>query len=216
MQPSDWQARWREGKTAFHEGATNAFLVEHADRLGSPKRVFVPLCGKTRDMAFFASRGAEVVGVDVSELAAEQFFAESSLVAERSRSGPFEQYAADGVKILVGDVFAVDPSSLGRFDAVYDRAALVALDPEVRARYVSLLGSLLAPGSKLLLVNFDYDQSKMAGPPFAVSDATVLELFAASFDCEKLGERDVTEERPRFREAGADRVSESAWLLSRR
>lgn len=216
MEPSDWQARWREGKTAFHEGAPNAFLVSHADRLGAPKRVFVPLCGKARDMAFLASRGAEVVGVDVSELAAEQFFAESSIVAERSKSAPFDVWAAEGVKILVGDVFAVDPSSVGAFDAIYDRAALVALDPEVRSRYVALLASLLAPDGKLLLVTFDYDQSKMAGPPFAVSDATVLELFAAGFECEKLGERDVTDERPRFREAGADRVSESAWLLSKR
>jgi thiopurine S-methyltransferase len=216
MEPSDWQARWREGKTGFHEGAPNAFLVEHADRLGSPKRVFVPLCGKTRDMAFLASRGAEVVGVDVSELAAEQFFAESSLVAERSKSGPFEAFAAGGVTILVGDVFAVDPSSVGLFDAIYDRAALVALDPAERARYASLLASLLGPGSKLLLVNFDYDQTKMAGPPYAVSDATVLELFGGEFECSKLGERDVTDERPRFREAGVDRISESAWLLSRK
>jgi thiopurine S-methyltransferase len=216
MQPSDWQARWREGRIGFHETAPNPLLVEHVGKLGAPRRVFVPLCGKSRDMAFLAGRGAHVIGVEVSELAAEQFFAESSIVPERSRVGAFEIHAGAGVEIHVGDVFDVDPAALEDVDAIYDRAALVALSPEVRVRYANLLASLLAPGSKMLLVTFDYDQSKMAGPPFAVPDALVLELFGERFSAEKLGERDVTDERPRFREAGADRVSEAAWLLSRK
>ncbi|MGZ3424172.1 MAG: thiopurine S-methyltransferase [Polyangiales bacterium] len=216
MQPSDWQARWREGKIGFHEAAPNPLLVEHVERLGSPRRVFVPLCGKSRDMAFFASRGARVIGADVSELAAEQFFAESSLVPERSQVGPFEVHAAGGIEFFVGDVFALDAARVGEIDAIYDRAALVALTPTDQTRYASLLASLLPSGGKMLLVTFEYDQSKMGGPPFAVSDARVAELFAADFALEKLGERDVTDERPRFREAGIDRVSESAWLLSRK
>jgi thiopurine S-methyltransferase len=217
MDPEAWRARWREGTIGFHEAATNTFLTAHADRLGSPGRVFVPLCGKSRDMAYLASLGHSVVGVDVSEIAAPAFFAESGLEPVRSRRGPFEAFSAGGVEILVGDVFLADRALLGPFDAIYDRAALVALTPGEQApRYAAHLASLLREGGRMLLVTFDYDQSKMEGPPFAVSPGRVRDLFGGTFEIEHLADRDVTDERPRFREAGADRVTESAWLLVRR
>lgn len=207
-----WLERWREGRTAFHEGAPNALLTNHAPLLGaSPRRVFVPLCGKTRDMAYLASLGHEVVGVELSPLAAEAFFADSKVTPQRATRGKFEAFSAEGITILVGDVFDTSEETLGRIDSVYDRAALVALPPEMQERYAAHVLALLAPSAPILLVTFDYDTTKMQGPPFAIPPERVSALFDARCTIERLGTRDVGDERPTFRAAGA---TETAWHLT--
>lgn len=214
MDAEFWHLRWQQGQIGFHEGAPNAFLVDHADRLGPPpRRIFVPLCGKTRDMAWLAGRGHRVVGVELSPIAAEAFFSESGCTPTRTKEGAFERFAAGSIEILVGDVFDLDAAVLGPVDAAYDRAALVALPEALRARYAAKLVELLPERAPILLVAFDYDQSKMQGPPFAIPEATVRALFGETCTIDTLASRDVTDERPRFREAGADRVTETAFLL---
>lgn len=212
MDPDFWLSRWREGRTAFHEGAPNALLTDHGARLGrSPKRVLVPLCGKTRDLAYLASLGHEVIGIELSPIAGEGFFTDSGLTPERSRRGPFEAFSAGGVTILVGDFFDTTPELLGPLDAAYDRAALVALPPALQERYARHVLSLLPTGAPILLVTFDYDTSKMQGPPFAIPSERVEALFGDRCTIEHLAERDVGDERPNFRAAGA---RELAWQLS--
>ena len=211
MGPEDWLQRWREGKIGFHEAAPNGFLVAHAARLAGT--VFLPLCGKSRDMAHLASLGHRIVGAELSGIAAEAFFSESSITPERSTRGGFEVLSAGGVSIFVGDVFALTSDLIGPIDTAYDRAALVAVAPDEQARYAAHLASL-GPRT-ILLVTFDYDQTKMEGPPFSVSDARARELFSRWYSCERLDARDVTDERPRFREAGIDRVTETLLLLQR-
>jgi thiopurine S-methyltransferase len=208
-----WLARWNEGKIGFHEGVPNTLLTTYGARLGAaPRRVFVPLCGKTRDMAYLASLGHEVVGVELSRLAAEQFFAESGATPERSTRGPFEVFTAGAITILVGDVFDTSEGTLGPIDAAYDRAALVALPPpDVQARYAAHVVGLLPKSAPILLVTFNYDTSKMQGPPFAIPAERVAALFDARCTIEKLATRDVGDERPTFRAAGA---VETAWQLT--
>jgi thiopurine S-methyltransferase len=211
MDPDFWLARWREGKTAFHEAEPNTFLTSHAALLGAPKkRVFVPLCGKSRDLAHLASLGHEVIGVELSPLAGEAFFAESRITPERARRGPFESFSSRGVTILVGDVFDATKELLGPLDAAYDRAAIVALPPEMQQRYADHVVSLLPAGAPILLVTFDYDTSKMEGPPFSVPDARVDALFSARCSIERLDSRPVTD-RPKFEAASA---IETAWQLT--
>jgi len=199
-----WLARWREGRIAFHESTPNVFLTTYAALLGPPpRRIFVPLCGKARDLAYLASLGHEVIGVELSSIAAEAFFTESAVTPESAQRGPFASLTAGSVTILVGDVFDADATTLGHIDAVYDRAAIVALEPAVQERYARHIVSLLPPDGPILLVTFDYDTSKMKGPPFAVPPDRVQELFGARCNIEKLDSRDVGEERPSFRAAGA-------------
>ena len=217
MDAEFWHLRWQQGQIGFHEGAPNAFLVSHAGRLGTPpRRIFVPLCGKTRDLAYLAGLGHRVVGVELSPLAAEAFFAESGAEPTRTREGAFERFAAGSIEILVGDFFALDAAVLGEVDAAYDRAALVALPPDLRARYAAHEVELLPSGAPILLVAFDYDQAKMQGPPFSVPETTVRALYGATCEVEPLETRETIEQRPRFREAGLDRVAETAFLLVRR
>jgi thiopurine S-methyltransferase len=174
----DWRARWRDGRIGFHEGRPNALLARHADRLAGARRVLVPLCGKAEDLAFLAGRGHEVVGVELAEEAVRAFFAEHALVPEVAPRGPLTAFTAGAITLLVGDVFATTPALVGPVDAFYDRAALIALPAELRGRYVAQLRGLLPAGAPGLVIAIEYDQARVAGPPFSVSEAEVRAHFA--------------------------------------
>lgn len=179
MDPDFWKERWAAGRIGFHEGTTNALLEQHVDQLGESKRVLVPLCGKTEDMAFLASRGHEVVGIELVEDAARAFFEEHRLAPEIGGDAVLRRYHAASVTILVGDLFACTRAEVGDVNALYDRAAIVALPAELRARYVPHVRSLLAPGSRGLIITFVYDPSKMNGPPFSVPESELRRLYGS-------------------------------------
>jgi thiopurine S-methyltransferase len=178
MEPGFWQARWSEGRIGFHEGAPNAHLRAHLDVLAGRRRVLVPLCGKAEDLAFLAAAGHEVVGVELVEDAVRAFFAEHGLEPSVSREGPFTRCVHGNVTLWAGDLFESTPERLGTFDAWYDRAALIALPPPLRARYVPHLRTLLEPGAAGLLVTVEYAQDQRDGPPFSVEEAEVRTLFS--------------------------------------
>jgi thiopurine S-methyltransferase len=196
-----WAERWKDGRIGFHEGRANVFLARHVDRLGPPPhRVLVPLCGKTEDMAFLASRGHEVIGIEAVEDAVQAFFREHELEPTvRERAKHIREYSAGAVTVLAADLFACTKEVVGPVDALYDRAALVALPEDVRPRYVAHLRGLLAPRSLGLVITFEYEQFQMAPPPHAVSEAEVRQLYSGAnvtaIDAAPL-------ESPRFREAG--------------
>jgi thiopurine S-methyltransferase len=200
-----WAQRWKEGRIGFHEGRTNAFLERHVGELGpAPRRVLVPLCGKTEDMAFLASAGHSVVGVEAVEDAARTFFHEHGLAPEVSARGErVRAYAAGRVTILVGDVFTVTPTVVGAVDALYDRAALVALPAPDRVRYVALVRQLLAPGSRGLLVSCEYDTSRAEPPPHSVTEDEIRSLYA---DARITRIDEGVLENARLHDAGADAI----------
>lgn len=178
MDQSFWRARWQEGRIGFHEGRPNTYLERHASRLDGCARVLVPLCGKAEDLAFLAGRGHEVIGVELVEDAVRAFFAEHGATPEIRARGSLTEYTAGTITLLAGDVFAVTPEHVGHVDALYDRAALIALPPEMRARYVPHVRKLLAPGARGLLVTLEYAQQLAEGPPFAVLEDEVRALWA--------------------------------------
>ena len=108
-----------------------------------------------------------------------------------------------------GRVFELGDTSLGPVDAVYDRAALVALPAPMRKRYAAYLPELTGRAPQFL-VTFIYDQSVIDGPPFSVEDKWVAAHYEPSFDLEIVETRDV--------EGGLKGVcpaKETAWLLKR-
>lgn len=217
MDAAFWLARWEEGRIGFHEAEGSDLLRRFLGRLAdAPASVLVPLCGKAVDLRTLAAAGHQVHGVDLSPLAATAFFEESGASPERDALGPFERLRGGVITYLVGDIFALTPEHLGPVQAIFDRAALVALSPEDRERYVDLLSSCLAPGGRLLLVAFDYDQTLAPGPPFSVPDDEVRRLFGQRFDLELLEERATPSQNPRLQSLGVTSVREAAWLLTRR
>ena len=61
---------------------------------------------------------------------------------------------------------------LGLVDAIYDRAALVALPEEMRNRYTAHLMEITDKAPQLLIC-YEYDQNLMEGPPFSVSNEEI-------------------------------------------
>jgi thiopurine S-methyltransferase len=215
MKRDDWGDRWRDGQIGFHQDKVTDVLDRYADRVWGPARsgrVLVPLCGKSLDMVYLARRFERVVGVEYVSQAVVDFFAEQNLQPEIV-PGPPTRYRAENYELVAADFFRVTNEHTGPIDAVFDRASLVALDGETRIRYAEHVRSLLSARAKVLLVTFDYDQTEMYGPPFAVSDEEVGQLFADGFEIEHLQTRDALSDM--FRDRGVTRFTESAFALTR-
>jgi len=189
MKREFWQERWDANRIGFHEGRPNAFLVQYAHILKG--RVLVPLCGKAVDLQWLADRGHEVVGVEIIVRAKEEFFRE---------------HPESKVAILAEDIFSV---KLDRFDSIYDRAALVALEPADRARYVARCKEW---SDRILLLSLDYDQSITHGPPWSVGEKEVRALYNGWGAVEKLGAHEVPVPGP-LASAGVTRVVETAYAI---
>jgi len=217
MDPEFWHQRWRDNRIGFHQPTLNPHLLRHWPRLGvAPGRcVFVPLCGKSLDMCWL-SEGHTVLGVELSEKAIEDFFHQSALAFTRTEQAPLSVYQAGGITLLGGDFFDLQPAQTRAVSAVYDRAALIALPEPLRRAYAGKLAALVAPGTPMLLITLDYDQSAMSGPPFSVPADEVEALFAADWELETLERRDILDDEPRFRERGLSRLSEAVYRLIKR
>ena len=136
MEASFWHDKWAKGEIGFHEGQPNAHLVAHFDTLGlaAGSRIFLPLCGKSGDLGWLLERGHQVVGIELSEVAIRQLFDDLGLEPAITEAGALKHFAVEDMDIFVGDLFALTPEQLGPVDAIYDRAAMVALPPQTRPR----------------------------------------------------------------------------------
>jgi thiopurine S-methyltransferase len=215
MDPDFWHERWKTNQIGFHQGDINPYLIRYWPSLGlnAGARVFVPLCGKSRDMFWLLQQGYSVVGVEISPIAVESFFAENRLTPGATRESRFIRWRIDALEILCADFFELEKGDIGNCQGVYDRAALIALPPDMRPRYVDHLSTLLDPHATGLLVTLEYNQSEMGGPPFSVSDAEVSRLFAETYSVRLLCQTDILKSKARFKEQGLTRLSEQAWRV---
>ncbi|TXS92912.1 thiopurine S-methyltransferase [Parahaliea maris] len=193
MDTEFWHHKWREGDIAFHEGAPNALLQAHFSRLDVPAggRIFLPLCGKTRDIAWLLERGYQVVGAELSQLAIEQLFSELGLAPRVEETGSLIHYSAAGIDIFVGDIFDLQRDTLGPVQAVYDRAAMVALPPDTRRRYSTHLVDITSAAPQFL-ITFNYDQSLIDGPPFSIPQEELERHYGAIYQMTELAREPVT------------------------
>ncbi len=170
MEADFWHNRWQTNQTGWHEPTVNPLLITHFPSLTVPPggRVFVPLCGKSLDLGWLLSRGYAVAGAELSELAVTQLFADLGMEPTRSEVGKHKHFRGEKIDILVGDFFDLFREILGPVDAVYDRAALVALPEAMRAQYTAHLKSLTALAPQLV-IGYEYDQTVVPGPPFSVT-----------------------------------------------
>ena len=182
MHPDFWHQRWAANQIGFHQDVPTPLLLKHWASLGIAPgaQVFVPLAGKSLDMAWLASQGHRVLGVELSQLAAEQFFAEHGLAPDLEPTRYGIHYRAGGIELIVGDAFGLDAELLHDCAAVFDRAALIALPLDLRAKYVAQLRTLVTLGTRGLLITCDYDASKFTAPPHPVPDAEVRALYDAA------------------------------------
>jgi thiopurine S-methyltransferase len=218
MKKEFWLERWERSEIGFHQNEINPYLLRFWNALSHPagSEVFVPLCGKSLDMVWLRQQGSYVLGVELSPLAVKDFFYEQGMSAQCVSGGRFDNYIADGFCLACGDFFDLRKEDMAQVSAVYDRASLVALPPEMRESYARHLASILPRGTKILLVTFDYSQHEMQGPPFAVSVNEVKALYGQYADIRILAQEDVLEQNPRFKQRGVTRMQENIFLLTLR
>ncbi|MCP3669664.1 MAG: thiopurine S-methyltransferase [Gammaproteobacteria bacterium] len=217
LSPAYWIQLWLAGETGWHHDRINEHLLSHWSSLGvAPgSKVFVPLCGKSRDMVWLVEHGYSVVGVEISPKAVQEFFFEQQLTPVVSTQGEFESYRAPGFHLLCGDIFKLTSGDLDGISAVYDRASLVALNRPQRQRYARLLVEISPPATTMLLVSMDYPETEMQGPPHSVPEAEVSELFADSFSIIKLHTLELLKDSDRYSDRGLSRMSEQIFRLDR-
>jgi thiopurine S-methyltransferase len=212
MDVNFWHQRWETNTIGFHESKVNPLLVAYFNALSLAKgsRVFVPLCGKTLDIAWLLSNGYQVAGAELSELAIKQLFEELGVEPKISDVGEVKHYSAVDIDIFVGDIFNLTRGMLGSVDAIFDRAALVALPENIRLRYAKHLLDI-ADNAPQLLITYEYDQKLTEGPPFSVRDEEVSRHYQDRYEISLLVSLDV---------AGGLRrkypAKENVWLLKKK
>lgn len=179
MEPDFWHARWQQRQIGFHQADIHPLLRQFWATLNLPadSEVLVPLCGKSKDMLWLHQQGHAVLGVELSEIALREFVDEHQLSAAPVQHDHYCGYDLADMTLLCGDFFHLSAADCAEVRAVYDRAALVALPPEMRQRYVEHMLTVLPGGCQLLLISMESAGLGDRGPPFMVNEAEIREHF---------------------------------------
>lgn len=209
MEVEFWHQKWERGEIGFHQAQANPLLVKYASQLNlvPGSRILLPLCGMTIDISWLLGQGFGIVGVELSQLAIERLFDALKLEPQINPVGNLLHYRAQDIDIFVGNFFDLSAEQLGRVDAIYDRAALVALPEAMRRQYASHL-TTLTEAAPQLLITFEYDQSQMTGPPFSVPQPEIERLYDTAYRSQLLESRAVAGGLK-----GKVVANESIWLM---
>ncbi|MCI1280354.1 MAG: thiopurine S-methyltransferase [Nitrospira sp.] len=209
MDAQFWHDRWAKNEIGFHKSEANPFLVKYVHELALSKgnRVFLPLCGKTLDIPWLLSNGYRIVGSELSAIAIDQLFSGLGVTPTITKNGRIAHYHANDIDIFVGDLFDVTRTMLGPVDAIYDRAALVALPDTIRSRYTAHLTDITNHAPQLLIC-YEYDQRAAEGPPFSISHEEVRRHYADQYQLTLLTSEDVPGGLK-----GKCAATEHVWLL---
>lgn len=216
MESEFWQSRWQQGRIGFHKSEVNPLLTRYFNELNLPtgSRVLVPLCGKSVDMVWLARQGYEVVGIELVESAVAEFFTEQNItpvIIQPTSNASIKLYRAQilgqTIELWVADIFALTTKEIGDIDAVYDRAALIALPEDVRFDYSEHI-SKISGNAPQLLITLNYDQSKKDGPPFSITEKQLQQYYSADHQMTNLESQSST-----FNTTFKLPVTEQVWLL---
>jgi SAM-dependent methyltransferase len=156
-----WNERYQQSNVPWDTGVPDNHLVEFVDaKVLASGRVLEIGCGTGTNAIWLASRGFEVLGIDISERAIA--------AAEAKLSG-------ESVRFRVLDFF--DAALAGPFEFVFDRGVLHQYDDvPARAKFAVRVAGLLAPsGIWLSLVGCTEGPPRDHGPP----RRSALDLVAA-------------------------------------
>ncbi len=216
MRARFWHERWQQNQIGFHQQNINTHLQQFWGHLQAPagSTVFVPLCGKSRDMLWLRAEGYKVLGIELSPVAVRDFFAENGLIATVSQQGAFERWEADGLVILLGDFFQLTATDLAECAAVFDRASLIALPPDMRVQYAGHFLQIVPAHSPTLLITIEYEQALAGGPPFSVTEQEVRDYYSAHFTVKHLLTIDASADLPGLCSKGVPVINEHVYVLT--
>lgn len=214
MKKEFWLDRWESRQIGFHQVDINPHLLHYWPQItkGGLNRVFVPLCGKSKDLLWLSDQGYDVVAVEFSQTAVEEFFEDHQLNYELLVVGKLSSYTSKNITIYQGDFFDLNKEILGPVSFVFDRASMIALPEDLRGKYSNHLGKLIGAAG-IYLICMEYDQSKMQGPPFSVSELEVEKHYLKNYQIEKLETVDLLISSPQFKERNLESLNEKVYKL---
>lgn len=226
MEIDFWLERWNNNQIGFHQQQVNPYLIYFYGEKGpSPEqreklKVFVPLCGKSKDLLWLSQNGYKVFAVECSDRAVKDFFEDNALNykhAKKDQQGLYQSSdLSSSIEIFKGDFFDLQKGNLEDVTDIFDRASLVALPEDKRKLYVDKMAELQRPQVRTLLVTLDYDSSEMNGPPFPVTDEEVHDLYSENYSIKKLCFKDVINEETGLRNRGLSSLIETVFKLVRK
>ncbi|WP_196140465.1 thiopurine S-methyltransferase [Aliikangiella sp. G2MR2-5] len=219
MEREFWLEKWNRQEVGFHNPDPHPFLSQYAGKVfQQSEQIFVPLCGMSVDMVYLLSLGIRVVGCELSEKAVSRFFDVSAgyegvqkPVISRSAESPLALYDGGDIKIWQGDYFSLREHDFDQVQAIYDRAALIALPENMRKNYVNHMHRLF-PSAKLMLITLEYPQQEMKGPPFSVERSEVEKLFNFA-QIKVLAKMDILKGEPKFMQRGLTELTECVYQI---
>lgn len=218
MEHKFWHERWKKSEIGFHLHEVNPLLIQYWSALQATvdDTVFVPLCGKSKDLIWLAERVKQVIGVELSQTAVDDFFSDNNLKPIITQGESFIEYRYTNITVLCGDFFQLTQADVINCSLVYDRASLIAFPPEMRLAYIEKLDDLLTEEKRRLLITIEYPQNEMNGPPFSVPADTVERLLSKQHRIERLDSKDIIDASPRFKNKGVSAMFEHVFLLQRK
>ena len=226
MEIDFWLERWNNNQLGFHQQQVNPYLVYFYGEKGPAVeqrqnlKVFVPLCGKSKDMLWLSQNAYKVFAVECSDRAVNDFYEENALNYKRAEKDQHAFYQssdlASVIEIYQGDFFELQSNDIEDITDIFDRASLVALPVELRQRYAEKMADLQKLGTRTLLVTLTFDPKEMNGPPFSVTEKEVNELYSKNFSIQKLLTKDVLNEEAGLKKRGLTELTESVYKLVRK
>jgi len=215
MEHKFWHERWKKSEIGFHLHEVNPLLIQYWSALQATvdDTVFVPLCGKSKDLIWLAERVKQVIGVELSQTAVDDFFSDNNLKPIITQGESFIEYRYANITVLCGDFFQLTQADVINCSFVYDRASLIAFPPEMRLAYIEELADLLTEENRRLLITIEYPQNEMNGPPFSVPVYAVERLLSKQHRIERLESKDIIDASPRFKNKGVSAMFEHVFLL---
>lgn len=151
-----WEERYAQGEAGWDLGGPCPVLRDLLDTVHAPPeaaRIAVPGCGFGHDVRLLREHGYDAVGFDF---------------AVESQDPPIEQL----------DAFELGRRRPASFDAIFEYTCYCAIDPARRVEYVASLRAALAPGGCLIALLYPIRPRDGEGPPFAVEEREIDEVFA--------------------------------------
>ena len=218
MKKEFWLEKWHAGEIGFHRSEYNPNLLKWWPTLDAKSHdvVLVPLCGKTLDLRWLAGGNHVVLGAELSPLAVEAFFEELGEPAEVVVQGNHRLHSLQRLTIVEGDFFEWPHLDSPRATRFYDRAATIALPPELRTKYLQVLHDALAPGATGLFLTIEYPDNEMSGPPFSVPPSRLSEACDGLFELELLSDVDAFEPGGPMASRGVSSLREYVFKATRK
>lgn len=209
MKANYWHDRWENSNIGFHQDQPEKSLTAHFATLNLPKgsSVFVPLCGKSLDIHWLLAQGYSVIGAELSAIATKQLFEELQLTPDLSTMGKLTRYQAEQLTVFVGDIFDLSLGNTEQIDAIYDRAALIALPPELRKQYTQHLTSITQKAPQLL-ITYQYQADNEHKPPFSVDENEINAHYGKIYGIKQLDLITMDSKR-----AKNEKAEQRVWLL---